>query len=100
VQALGEDAPGAAEAIGAESKHPRGRRDQDPGPCETLTAKTPTSPTITRILDVRDTRDRIEVGDRWVPVPGSGHLRPCRVEDLTDRLKKINRKRKLAAMMF
>lgn len=34
-------------------------------------------PTISRILDVRDTRDRIEVGDRWVPVPGSGQLRPC-----------------------
>jgi hypothetical protein len=34
-------------------------------------------PTITRIIDVRDTRDRIEVGDRWVPVPGSGQLRPC-----------------------
>lgn len=33
--------------------------------------------TIARILDVRDTRDRIEVGDRWVPVPGSGQLRPC-----------------------
>ena len=26
---------------------------------------------------MRDTRDRIEIGDRWVPVPGSGHLRPC-----------------------
>jgi hypothetical protein len=34
-------------------------------------------PTIVRILDVRDTRDRIEVGDRWVPVPGTGQLRPC-----------------------
>ena len=34
-------------------------------------------PTIARILDVRDTRDRIEVGDRLVPVPGSGDLRPC-----------------------
>jgi hypothetical protein len=33
--------------------------------------------TIARILDVRDTRDRIEVGDRWVPVPGSGDLRAC-----------------------
>jgi hypothetical protein len=32
---------------------------------------------IARILAVRDTRDRIEVGDRWVPVPGSGDLRPC-----------------------
>jgi hypothetical protein len=39
--------------------------------------KTSTFPKITRILQVRDTRDRIEVGDRWVPVPGSGHLRPC-----------------------
>ena len=34
-------------------------------------------PTIVRIIDVRDTRDRIEVGDRLVPVPGSGDLRPC-----------------------
>lgn len=34
-------------------------------------------PTIARIIDVRDTRDRIEVGDRLVPVPGSGDLRPC-----------------------
>jgi len=33
--------------------------------------------TIKRILAVRDTRDRIEVGDRWVAVPGSGQLRPC-----------------------
>jgi hypothetical protein len=32
---------------------------------------------ISRILAVRDTRDRIEVGDRLVPVPGSGDLRPC-----------------------
>lgn len=32
---------------------------------------------IARILAVRDTRDRIEVGDRWVPVLGSGDLRPC-----------------------
>ena len=39
-----------------------------------MTAK---PPTISRILDVRDTRDRIEVGDRLVPVPGSGDLRPC-----------------------
>lgn len=42
-----------------------------------MTAKPPTIPTIARILDVRDTRDRIEVGDRWVPVPSTGHLRPC-----------------------
>lgn len=34
-------------------------------------------PTIARIIDVRDTRDRVEVGDRLVPVPGSGDLRPC-----------------------
>jgi hypothetical protein len=34
-------------------------------------------PTISHILAVRDTRDRIEVGDRFVPVPGSGQLRPC-----------------------
>jgi hypothetical protein len=34
-------------------------------------------PTIARILAVRDTRDVIEVGDRLVPVPGSGVLRPC-----------------------
>jgi hypothetical protein len=33
--------------------------------------------TIARILNVRDTRDRIEIDDRWVPVPGSGDLRPC-----------------------
>lgn len=26
---------------------------------------------------MRDTRDRIEIDDRWVPVPGSGDLRPC-----------------------
>lgn len=32
---------------------------------------------IARILNVRDTRDRIEVGDRWVAVPGTGDLRPC-----------------------
>lgn len=32
---------------------------------------------IVRLLSVRDTRDRIEIGDRWVPVPGSGDLRPC-----------------------
>lgn len=42
-----------------------------------MPTKAPTFPTIVRILDVRDTRDRIEVGDRWVPVPGSGQLRPC-----------------------
>lgn len=41
--------------------------------------KLPSSPfvSITRILGVRDTRDRIEVGDRWVAVPGTGDLRPC-----------------------
>ena len=42
-----------------------------------MTAKLPAIPTIARIIDVRDTRDRIEVGDRLVPVPGSGDLRPC-----------------------
>lgn len=40
-------------------------------------AKTTAPPTIARILNVRDTRDRIEVGDRLVPVPGSGDPRPC-----------------------
>ncbi len=39
--------------------------------------KLPSISTIARIIDVRDTRDRIEVGDRLVPVPGSGDLRPC-----------------------
>jgi hypothetical protein len=42
-----------------------------------VVAKHPEIPTIARIIAVRDTRDRIEVGDRWVPVPGSGDLRPC-----------------------
>ena len=42
-----------------------------------MATKLPAIPTIARIIDVRDTRDRIEVGDRWVPVPGSGQLRPC-----------------------
>lgn len=42
-----------------------------------MAAKLPVIPTIARIIDVRDTRDRIEVGDRLVPVPGSGDLRPC-----------------------
>lgn len=42
-----------------------------------MITKLPTLPTIARIIDVRDTRDRIEVGDRLVPVPGSGDLRPC-----------------------
>jgi hypothetical protein len=42
-----------------------------------VAAKLPSIPTIARIINVRDTRDRIEVGDRWVPVPGSGDLRPC-----------------------
>jgi hypothetical protein len=39
-----------------------------------MTAKLPT---IAKILAVRDTRDRVEIDDRWVPVPGSGQLRPC-----------------------
>lgn len=38
---------------------------------------TDAEPKIVRIVDVRDTRDRIEVGDRWVPVPGTGQMRPC-----------------------
>lgn len=38
---------------------------------------TATTPTIVKILAVRDTRARVEDGDRWVPVPGSGQLRPC-----------------------
>jgi hypothetical protein len=42
-----------------------------------VSTKLPPIPTIARIIDVRDTRDRIEVGDRLVPVPGSGDLRPC-----------------------
>ncbi len=42
-----------------------------------VAAKLPPIPTIARIIAVRDTRDRIEVGDRFVPVPGSGDLRPC-----------------------
>jgi hypothetical protein len=42
-----------------------------------MAAKTNIFPKITHILQVRDTRDRIEVGDRWVAVPGSGLLRPC-----------------------
>ena len=42
-----------------------------------MATKLPAMPAIARIIDVRDTRDRIEVGDRLVPVPGSGDLRPC-----------------------
>ena len=42
-----------------------------------MATKLTTIPTISRIIDVRDTRDRIEVGDRLVPVPGSGEVRPC-----------------------
>ena len=42
-----------------------------------MAGKLPAVSTIARIIDVRDTRDRIEVGDRLVPVPGSGDLRPC-----------------------
>lgn len=34
-------------------------------------------PKIVRIVDVRDTRDRIEIDDRWIPVPGTGVMRPC-----------------------
>lgn len=32
---------------------------------------------IVRIVEVRDTRDCVEVDDRLVPVPGSGDARPC-----------------------
>lgn len=32
---------------------------------------------IVRIVAVRDTREYEEVGDRWVPIPGSGDLREC-----------------------
>ena len=42
-----------------------------------MATKLPAISTIARIIDVRDTRDRIEVGDRLVPVSGSGDLRPC-----------------------
>lgn len=42
-----------------------------------MPTKLPSFPTISRIIGVRDTRDRIEVNDRLVPVPGSGDLRPC-----------------------
>lgn len=42
-----------------------------------MSTKLPSIPTISRIIGVRDTRDRIEVNDRLVPVPGSGDLRPC-----------------------
>lgn len=34
-------------------------------------------PAIVRILSVRDTREVEEVGDRFVPVPGSGLARAC-----------------------
>lgn len=36
-----------------------------------------TAAAIVRILSVRDTRDFIEDGDRWVAVPGSGLARAC-----------------------
>lgn len=36
-----------------------------------------TEPKIVRIVDVRDTRDRVEVGDKWIPIPGTGQMRPC-----------------------
>lgn len=42
-----------------------------------MSTKLPPLATIARIIAVRDTRDRIEVNDRLVPVPGSGDLRPC-----------------------
>jgi hypothetical protein len=40
-------------------------------------AAKPDIPTIKRILDVRDTRDRMEINDRWVSIPGTGQIRPC-----------------------
>lgn len=30
-----------------------------------------------RVLKVVDTREYEEIGDRWVPIPGSGNPRPC-----------------------
>lgn len=33
--------------------------------------------TIIRIVEVVDTRQYEEVGDRWVPIPGSGNIREC-----------------------
>lgn len=42
-----------------------------------ISSDTPAGEKIVRIIAVRDTRDRIEVGDRFVPVPGSGQLRAC-----------------------
>lgn len=33
--------------------------------------------TIVKILKVRDTRQYEESGDRWVPIPGSGHEHEC-----------------------
>lgn len=33
--------------------------------------------TIVKILSIRDTRAYEEQGDRWVPIPGSGHENQC-----------------------
>jgi len=33
--------------------------------------------TIVRVIAIVDTREYQEVGDRWVPVPGSGHEHEC-----------------------
>lgn len=38
---------------------------------------TNTTPTIVRIIAVRDTRDYEEQDDRWIPIPGSGLEREC-----------------------
>lgn len=32
---------------------------------------------IARVIRITDTRQYIEVDDRWIPVPGSGDVRPC-----------------------
>lgn len=42
-----------------------------------VTAPTLPRPAIVRILAVRDTRDWVEDGDRWVALPGTGAPRPC-----------------------
>lgn len=34
-------------------------------------------PTIVRLLSVADTREYLEEGDRWVPIPNSGEKREC-----------------------
>lgn len=32
---------------------------------------------VSKIHAIRDTREYVEIGDRWVPVPGSGDAREC-----------------------